>query len=114
MYCGVHSRSAARATNITTGPLSTYSASLSVAMNKMSSSRLAAAVRRFMTDRGKFALRVVAIIMGIAAFAWGAEVVRQALQADDGGPPLGAMCMAVPAFGLLIGAGAVWSSTNRK
>jgi hypothetical protein len=75
---------------------------------------LAAAARSLMTDRGKFALRVVAIIMGLAAFAWGAEVVRQALQADDGGPPLGAICMAVPAFGLLIGAGAVWSSTNRR
>ncbi len=47
-----------------------------------------------MTDRGKLALRVVAIIMGVAAFAWGAEVVRQALQADDGGPALGAICMA--------------------
>jgi hypothetical protein len=67
-----------------------------------------------MPDRGKIVLRVVAIIMGVAGFAWGAEVVRQALQADDGGPPLGAICMAVPAFGLLMGAGAVWSSTNRK
>jgi hypothetical protein len=67
-----------------------------------------------MMDRGKLVLRVVAIIMGVAAFAWGAEVVRQALQADDGGPPLGAICMAVPAFALLIGAGAIWSSTTRK
>jgi hypothetical protein len=67
-----------------------------------------------MMERGKLAVRIVAIIMGVAAFAWGGEVVRQALQADDGGPPLGAICMAVPAFGLLVGAGAVWSSTNRK
>ncbi len=67
-----------------------------------------------MTDRGKTVTRIIAIVMALAAFAWGAEVVRQALQADDGGPPLGAICMAVPAFGLLIGAGAVWSSTNRR
>lgn len=74
----------------------------------------AATARRPMADRGNWALRVVAIVLGLAAFAWGAEVIRQALQADDGGPPLGAICMAVPAFGLLIGAGAVWSSTKRR
>ena len=67
-----------------------------------------------MADRSKLILRVVALIMGVAAFAWGAEVARQALQADDGGPPLGAICMALPAVVLLIGAGAVWSFTNRK
>ena len=67
-----------------------------------------------MTDREKLTVRVVATIMALAAFGWGAEVVRQALQADDGGPPLGAICMAVPAFALLIGAAAVWSFTNRK
>ena len=67
-----------------------------------------------MTDRGKLAIRIVAIVMGVAAFAWGTGVVRQALQADDGGPPLGAICMTLPTFALLIGAGAVWSSANRQ
>lgn len=67
-----------------------------------------------MTHRGKLALRVAAIAIAVAAIAWGAQVVRQARQADDGGPPIGALCMALPAFGLLIGAGAVWSATNRS
>jgi len=57
---------------------------------------------------------MIAIVMALAAFAWGGEILRQALQADDGGPPIGALCMAVPSIGLLIGAGAVWSSTNRR
>jgi hypothetical protein len=65
-------------------------------------------------DRRKRKLRIIAAIMVVAAFAWGAEIVRQALEADDGGPPLGALCMAVPSIGLLIGAGVVWSSTNRR
>jgi hypothetical protein len=52
--------------------------------------------------------------MALAAFGWGGEIVREALQADDGGPPLGALCMAVPSILLLIGAGGVWSSTNRR
>lgn len=64
--------------------------------------------------KGKFTLYVVAGIMAITAFAFGVEIVRQALQADDGGPPLGAICMAAPAFALLIGAGVVWSAAKRK
>jgi hypothetical protein len=65
-----------------------------------------------MTDRVKRNLRVVAVAMGVVSFAWGAAVVHQASQADDGGPPLGAICASVPAFLLLVGAGAVWSSTS--
>jgi hypothetical protein len=57
------------------------------------------------------ALRAIAIVLVIAAIAWGAEIIRQALAADDGGPPLGAICMAVPSIGLLIGAGILWSLT---
>lgn len=43
----------------------------------------------------------------LAAAAWSVVVIRQSPQADDGGPPLGALCMAVPAL-LLVGAGAAW------
>lgn len=59
-------------------------------------------------------LRIASVVMAIVAFAWGGEVVRQSLQTDDGGPPLGAMCMAIPAFALIVGAGIVWSSSNRS
>lgn len=64
--------------------------------------------------RGKLAVRVIAFLMILAAFGWGAEIVRQALKADDGGPPIGAICMAVPSIVLLLGAGVVWSLTNRR
>ena len=74
----------------------------------------AKAAWKIMANRGKLALRTVAIIMSVAALLWAAEIVRQAMQFDDGGPPAGAICMAVPAFVLIIGAGAVWSSTNRR
>jgi hypothetical protein len=67
-----------------------------------------------MADGGKLTLRVMAIVMVVAAFAWGAEILRQALQADDGGPPLGAICMAIPSVVLLLGAGAVWFSTTGR
>jgi peptidoglycan/LPS O-acetylase OafA/YrhL len=52
--------------------------------------------------------RGVSIFMAVAAAAWGAFVVHTALQADDGGPPLGAICFALPGFVLLVAAGAVW------
>jgi hypothetical protein len=62
--------------------------------------------------REKVVLRLVARATAIGAFAWGAEVVRQALQSDDGGPPAGAIGAAMPAFALLIGAGFIGSSTG--
>jgi hypothetical protein len=52
--------------------------------------------------------RVASIVLIAGAACWGAIVVRQALQTDDGGPPLGAICSALPAFILLIAGGAVW------
>lgn len=67
-----------------------------------------------MTDETKTSLRVVAVVMTVGAIAWGAGVVWQVRQADDRGPPMGAICMAFPAFALLIGAGAIWSRTNRR
>lgn len=54
------------------------------------------------------AMQFVSIALALAAAVWTAVVVRQALQADDGGPPLGAVFMAVPAVVLLTAAGAVW------
>ena len=66
-----------------------------------------------MENRFKHLSRVLAIVMVVGAAAWGAAVVRLALKTDDGGPPLGVICMAVPAFGLLIGAGAAWTSSNK-
>ena len=67
-----------------------------------------------MSEGGKLTLRIIAVVMVLAAVAWAFEIWRQAQAADDGGPPLGAICMAVPSIGLLIGAGAIWSSTNRR
>jgi hypothetical protein len=54
--------------------------------------------------------RLVGICLIVGAAAWGAEVMRQANAADDGGPPLGALCMALPSVILLIAAGAVLSA----
>jgi hypothetical protein len=67
-----------------------------------------------MSDGGKLTLRVIAIVMALAAVTWGFEIWRQAHAADDGGPPLGAICMAVPSIALLIGAGAVWRRAHRR
>ena len=67
-----------------------------------------------MMDSGKLAARLVAVIMVIGAVGWGAWVFRQASEMDDGGPPLGALVMGAPALGLFIGAGVVWSWTNRE
>jgi hypothetical protein len=58
-------------------------------------------------------LRIVSAVLLIAAIAWGAEILRQAKASDDGGPPLGAIIMAVPSVILLIAAGAVWSITKK-
>lgn len=52
--------------------------------------------------------------MVFAVAGWGFEIWRQANAADDGGPPLGALCMAMPSIGLMIGAGAVWSRTRSR
>ncbi|HVS70265.1 MAG TPA: hypothetical protein VHQ47_03305 [Phycisphaerae bacterium] len=59
-------------------------------------------------------LRGVAVAMALAACAWGVEIWREARAGNGDGPPLGAICMAVPAVGLLIGAGAVWTATNER
>jgi hypothetical protein len=52
--------------------------------------------------------RVASMVMLAGAIAWTTEIIRQALLADDGGPPMGALCMAMPAIFLLICGGAVW------
>ena len=67
-----------------------------------------------MSEGDKRVLRVIAAVMVFAAVGWGFEIWRQARASDDGGPALGAICMAVPSVGLLIGAVAVWSATRRR
>jgi hypothetical protein len=50
----------------------------------------------------------------VAAAVWiAADIIRQSLRADDGGPPMGALCLAVPAAVLLIGAAVVWPRVPR-
>jgi hypothetical protein len=53
--------------------------------------------------------------IGLFAFAgvWAAEVVRQALATDDGGPPIAALCVCCPALFAVIAAGAVWPTPVR-
>jgi len=58
--------------------------------------------------------RVASIAILIAALAWSAEVLRQVHESDDGGPPAGALCMAMPSFGLLICAGVAWPTKPRE
>jgi len=67
-----------------------------------------------MVNQWKIVRRVFALVMCVAAFAWGAEILRQASGFNDAGPPLGAICMAVPSILLLIAAAVVWSSTTRR
>ena len=59
-------------------------------------------------------LRVLAVLMAVLAIVIGIFVPRAALSFEDGGPPLGAIVCALPAFGLLITAGAIWNRTLEK
>jgi hypothetical protein len=61
----------------------------------------------------KLALRLGAILMMLAAVSFGVDSWRQVQAADDGGPPLGAIFMALPAIALLLAAGAIWSAGRR-
>jgi hypothetical protein len=67
-----------------------------------------------MSDRWKITLRVIAVVTFLTAVAWGMEIWRQIQAADDGGPPLGAICMAIPSIALLICSGALSTRTNRR
>ena len=53
----------------------------------------------------KLVLRTLSIIMALGAVAWGFNVWRQVQNMEGDGPPIGAICVALPGFGLLIGAG---------
>jgi hypothetical protein len=51
--------------------------------------------------------RTFSIVLIAAAVVWGAIVARLAREYGDG-PPMGALCSAIPAFVLLIVGGALW------
>ncbi len=60
------------------------------------------------TGRRLFSFALVAVGVLLAASA-----MRQGLASDDGGPPLGAVCMVLPSAVLFIAAGKVWPSKDR-
>lgn len=64
-----------------------------------------------MSNDGRTPERVFSILCAIGAVAWGGWVVHQVLQTDDS-PPMGAMCLAVPAFALLLFAGHAWPKSK--
>jgi hypothetical protein len=72
-----------------------------------------AADRRPVMDLGSKIYRIIASVMAVAAIVWGMVVVWQATQREYD-PPIGALCAAIPAIGLLIGARVVWSRTSRR
>ena len=57
--------------------------------------------------------KAISIILLVGAMLWAAEIFRQSRQTDDGGPPMGALFMAVPSVILLIAAGAAWPSGRK-
>ena len=52
--------------------------------------------------------KAVRVSLVVLAVGYGAVNYRIAADTDDGGPPLGALCMATPAVVLLLVAGATW------
>ena len=66
-----------------------------------------------MSPNARTFARGLSAALALAAVTWAGFVVRQVFQSDDGEPPLGAMCSAVPAFLLLIAAAAVWPNDGR-
>ena len=57
--------------------------------------------------------KVASIILLVGAVLWATEIFRQQRQTDDGGPPMGALFMAIPSVILLIAAGTVWPSGRK-
>ena len=62
----------------------------------------------------RLAGKVLGGVLLAAAVYLAVETVRQSLKADDGGPAAGALGMGCPAAILLIAAGAVWETTQKK
>jgi len=58
--------------------------------------------------------KIGSAICGSVALLWGIWVVREILANSGAGPPLGALCMALPSFALLIIAGAIWPTTSKS
>jgi hypothetical protein len=56
---------------------------------------------------------IIAGVMTAAAMVWGGVVVWKAVRLEYE-PPIGALCMALPSIGLLIGARVVWSSAKSR
>lgn len=57
--------------------------------------------------------RAMSLLFLLLAVWVGVSTVRTALQADDGGPPLGACASGAPGIILLIAAGAAWEESQR-
>jgi hypothetical protein len=55
--------------------------------------------------------RIASILLIAFAVIWGAIVAYQAREYRDG-PPMGAICSAIPAVLLLIGGGVVWPKSK--
>jgi len=53
------------------------------------------------------------VTLAVAAALWAAWVFRRSAQADHDGPPIGALCMCVPAVVMLVMAGAIWPKTKK-
>ena len=58
--------------------------------------------------------RLFGIGLLVAAVVWAAGVMRQVNASDDGGPAIGALCMALPSVFLLVAAGVVLSPRDRR
>lgn len=59
-------------------------------------------------------LRISAAALTLVAIVIFVSVMRQAMQSDDGGPPMGAICSALPSIAALIGAGICWQDSNKN
>jgi hypothetical protein len=62
-----------------------------------------------MSDDGRGGRRVTASAMALVALVWIAALKLQMNQPGFDGPPMGALCLALPAIALLLGAAALWS-----
>ncbi len=57
--------------------------------------------------------RIISLAVGVVAVVWGVIVMRMAIK-SEAEPPMGAICFALPAFGLLIAAGAIWPKKSAR
>lgn len=58
--------------------------------------------------------RLTSIVLATLAAIWALAVVVLAWGDSGGEPLIGAVCVSLPAFALLIGAGAMWPSADAR